>query len=129
MLSKVLKGAMSMKVVSNEIEQYDTELPLAISVLEIRAKISKPSLESDSQETSRDEGVYLVELERSREQNSNVLSSSKSEKEPLKSDSESPDDCARSDNEEKNSFGTGNEVCKFFAGMVCYIGMVESSIE
>ena len=42
LLSGVLKGAMSMKALRNSIEKYDTELPLAIEVLELRAQSSKP---------------------------------------------------------------------------------------
>ena len=73
--------------------------------------------------------MSLVELERRRNQHSNVFSSSESEQAPLNNDSESPDDCARSNNEEANAFGTGKEVNKFFAGMGWYIGTDESSIE
>ena len=71
--------------------------------------------------------MSLVELERRRDQHSNMLSDSESEKAQLKNDSESLDDCAISDNEEANAFGTGKEVRKFFAGMVWYSGTVESS--
>ena len=41
-LSKVLKGAMSMKSVRNSIEQYETELPLEIAVSERQSQSSKP---------------------------------------------------------------------------------------
>ena len=126
-LSKFLKGVMTMKAASNTIERYDTELPLAIAVLERWAKSSKPQLEYNSQETSRYEGVSLAELERRRDQNSNVLSSFKYEQAPLNNDSESPYYCARSDNEEANSFVTSKQARKFFAGMGWYIGTVESS--
>ena len=57
--SKFLKGKIYMKSVRNTIEKYYTELSLAIAVLELWAQNSKPSLESYSQETSRDEGVSL----------------------------------------------------------------------
>ena len=71
--------------------------------------------------------MSLVELEHDRDQHSNVLSSSKYEKSPLKNDSESPEDCARSNNEEASAFGTGKEVPKFFVDMVWYSVTVESS--
>ena len=70
----------------NTIEKYYTELSLAIAVLELWAQNSKPSLESYSQETSRDEGVSLVELERRRDQHSNVFSSLEYEQAPLNND-------------------------------------------
>ena len=76
--------------------------------MELRAQRSKPSLESDSQEKIQDE----VELERRC-----MLSSSESEQAPLKNNSEYPDNCARSDIEEANAFGTGKEVRKSFAGV------------
>ena len=129
LLSKFLKGTMYVKAAMNSIEKYDTELPLAIAVLERLAQNSNPSLESDSQETSRDEGVSLVDLERRRDQHSNVFSSYESEQAPLNNDSECPYDCARSTNEEENAFGTGKKVRKFFASMGWYIGTVESSRE
>ena len=120
---------MYMKSVRNAIDKYGTGIPLAIAVLERRAQISKPSLELDYQETSRDKGVSLVDLEFHCDKHSNVLSSSEPEQAPLKNDSESPDDYARSDNEEANALGTGKEFCKFFAGMGWYSCMVESSRE
>ena len=54
-----------------------------------------------------------------------MLSSSKYEQVPLKNDSESLDNFARSNNEEANAFGTCKEVCKLFSGMGWYIGTVE----
>ena len=47
----------------------------------------------------------------------------------MNNNSESPGDCAISDNEESNAFGTGKEVRKFFSGMGWYSGTVESSIQ
>ena len=44
LLSEFLKGSMSIKSVRNDIEKYNTELPLAISVSERRTQISKPLL-------------------------------------------------------------------------------------
>ena len=129
MISEVITGAMSIKSVINSIEQHETELPLAIVVLEHRAQSSNPLLELDSQETSRDKGVYLVELERRRDQHSNVLSSSESEQALLKNNSESPGDCTKYNNEGVNVFVTSKEVCNIFAGMGWYSGMVESSRE
>ena len=98
-----------MKAARKAIDQYDTELPLAISVLERRAQSSNTSLESYYQETSRYEGVSLDDLERRRDQHANVLSSSKYEQVPLKNKSESLYYFPRSDNEEANSFGTGKK--------------------
>ena len=120
---------MSMKLVRNAIEKYNIEISLEILVLERQAQSSKPLLESDSQETSLDKGVSLVELELCRDQHSNVLSSSESEQAPLKNNSESSDDCARSDNEEATAFGTDKEIRKFFAGMGWYSSTFESYIE
>ena len=71
--------------------------------------------------------MSFVELKRSYNHHSNVLSSHKHEKALLKNDSESPDDCARSDNKAKNAFETVNEVHKFLAGVGCYSGTVELS--
>ena len=58
-----------------------------------------------------------------------MLSGFESEQTLLNNDSESPDGCDISNNEEANAFGTGKEVRKLFAGIVWYSGMVESSRE
>ena len=57
-----------------------------------------------------------------------MFSSSKYEQAPVKNDSEYPDNCTISDNEEANLFGTGKEVRKFSVRMKWYSGTVESSI-
>ena len=47
----------------------------------------------------------------------------------MNNNSESPGDCAISDNEESNAFGTGKQVRKCFSGMGWYNGTIESSRE